>query len=193
MSVDLLSMLLLVTLAQGLFILSVLVVRYKLRPTQHLFLFLLVIVLMWFQVEFLSVRLPYDIPVYAFYGTRFGAWLLLGPLFYFYVQSIAKAKGIKAGLVTFDSLKASAVSKVDVVTLNTVGLMFLKENNVGDAITIFKKNLASFPEQPLVYESYGEAMATTGNWTEAIKYYTQALSRDPGNMNAKEILRHIPK
>jgi len=88
MSVDLLSILLLITLAQGLFILSVLVVRYKLRPTQHLVLFFMVIVLMWFQVEFLSVRLPYDIPVNAFYGTRFGAWLLLGPLFYFYVQSI---------------------------------------------------------------------------------------------------------
>jgi predicted Zn-dependent protease len=93
-------------------------------------------------------------------------------------------------LATFDSLKASASNKVDV---KTVGLTFLKENKVGDAITIFKKNLGSFPEQPLVYESYGEAMATTGNWTEALKYYTQALSRDRGNMNAKEILRHISK
>ena len=109
------------------------------------------------------------------------------------VYKVAKENGIKAALLTFDSLKTSAASKVDVETLNTVGLMLLKENNVSDAIAIFKRNLASFPDQPVVYQSYGEAMATSGNWAEALKYYTLALSMDPGNMNAKEILRHIPK
>jgi len=88
LSVDSLSLFLIITLAQGFFILSVLTIKYQLMPGQHLFLFFMVLVLIWFQAEFLSVRLPYDIRVNAFYGTRYGAWFILGPLFYFYVRSI---------------------------------------------------------------------------------------------------------
>ena len=90
LSVDPLSIILFVTLAQGLFILSVLVARYKLKPPQHLALFILLLTLLWLQAEFLSVRLPYDIHWPLFYGTRYGAWLLVGPLFYFYVRSVVK-------------------------------------------------------------------------------------------------------
>lgn len=89
LSVDLLSILLFITLSQGFFILSVLTIKYKVMPGQHFYLFLMVLALIWYQAEFLSVRLPFDIQVNAFYGTRYGAWFLLGPLFYFYVRSIA--------------------------------------------------------------------------------------------------------
>lgn len=88
-SFDLLSILLIVTLFQGTFILSVLVIRFGLRRSNHLFLFLMVLCLIWFQAEFLSVRFPFGIDFGLFYGTRYGAWLLLGPLYYFYVRSIA--------------------------------------------------------------------------------------------------------
>ena len=88
LSVDLLSLLLFVTLAQGLFVESVLVTRYRLTPQQHLFLFFLILTLLWFQTEFLAVRLPYNVEWPFFYGSHFGAWLLVGPLFYFYVRAI---------------------------------------------------------------------------------------------------------
>ena len=52
----------------------------------------------------------------------------------------------------------------------------------------FKKNIESFPQSPSVYDSYGEAMAAQKNWLEAKKYYQLALDKNPGNMNAKEIL-----
>jgi AraC-like DNA-binding protein len=86
--VDPLSLLLFITLAQGLFVESLLVVRYQLRPVQHLYLFLLVASLMWLQAEFLSVRLPYDVGLPFFYGTRYGAWFIIGPLFYLYGRSV---------------------------------------------------------------------------------------------------------
>ena len=91
MTFDLLSILLIVTLFQGAFILSVLAIKHSLRSGQHLFLFLMVLVLVWFQAEFLSVRIPYSININLFYGTRYGAWLILGPLYYFYVRSITGA------------------------------------------------------------------------------------------------------
>jgi AraC-like DNA-binding protein len=88
MNFDLLSILLIVTLFQGAFILSVLAIRHSLRPGQHLFLFLIVLVIVWFQAEFLSVRIPYPVNFNLFYGTSHGAWLVLGPLYFFYVRSI---------------------------------------------------------------------------------------------------------
>jgi AraC-like DNA-binding protein len=88
LSVDLLSIFLFITLAQGVFVLSLLLFRYKLRPVQHLYLFFLILMLLWFQAEFLSVRLSYDIHIPAFYGTRYGAWLILGPLFYIYSRAV---------------------------------------------------------------------------------------------------------
>ncbi|HMG90848.1 MAG TPA: hypothetical protein VK589_12340, partial [Chryseolinea sp.] len=89
LSVDFLSVVLFITLAQGFFIISILITRYKRSSQESLFLLLKLLVLVWFQAEFLSVRLPYDIPINAFYGTRYGSWLALGPLFYFYVHTIS--------------------------------------------------------------------------------------------------------
>jgi hypothetical protein len=43
----------------------------------------------------------------------------------------------------------------------------------------------------MVYESYGGAMASLGRWPEAVASFRLALEKDPGNMKAKEILRHI--
>src|SRR5882762_11400759 len=89
MKFDLLSILLIVTLFQGAFILSVLAFKPLFHSgSQHLFLFLMVLVIVWFQAEFLSVRLPYAVNFPLFYGTSLGAWLILGPLYYFYVRSI---------------------------------------------------------------------------------------------------------
>jgi AraC-like DNA-binding protein len=88
LAVDILSIALLATLCQGLFFLSVIAVKHGFKEKQNLFLFFLVLSIMWYQAEFLSVRLPYDISFNLFYGTRYGSWLLLGPLYYCYVQAI---------------------------------------------------------------------------------------------------------
>jgi polyisoprenoid-binding protein YceI len=107
------------------------------------------------------------------------------------VNKMARSRGINAALKTFDSLRSVGDSRVSVETLNTVGLMFLKEDKVDQAITTFKKNMEIYPENSLVYESYGEAMATVGRWPEAVANFRLALAKDPGNMKVKEILRHI--
>ncbi|MEO0553995.1 MAG: helix-turn-helix domain-containing protein [Bacteroidota bacterium] len=43
--------------------------------------------MIWFQAEFLSIRYPVNIGVSIFYGTRYGSWLVPGPLFLFYIWS----------------------------------------------------------------------------------------------------------
>jgi AraC-like DNA-binding protein len=98
---DFLSIFLIVILFQGAFILSVLAIKYTFKASQHVFLFLMILSLVWFQAEFLSVRMPYDVRLGLFYGTRYGAWLLLGPLYYFYVRSIVGAKFRRRDLFHF--------------------------------------------------------------------------------------------
>lgn len=87
-SLDILSIVLIVILCQGIFVMSVLALRYRLRPSQHLFLFLIVLCLFWFQAEFLAIRTRTEISFGLFFGTRYGAWFLLGPLFHFYIRAI---------------------------------------------------------------------------------------------------------
>lgn len=100
-SFDFLSIFLIVILFQGAFILSVLAIKYSFKASQHVFLFLMVLSLVWFQAEFLSVRVPYDVGLGLFYGTRYGAWLVLGPLYFFYVRSITGTKFRRRDLFHF--------------------------------------------------------------------------------------------
>ncbi|MEM7297020.1 MAG: helix-turn-helix domain-containing protein [Bacteroidota bacterium] len=54
------------------------------------FLGLILLAMLWWLMEFLSVRNVYEIPLNVFYGTRYGSWLILGPLTYFYFKAITQ-------------------------------------------------------------------------------------------------------
>lgn len=85
---DIWSTLIIIGLAQGLFVLSMLPFKLDWSKRYNSFLVGIIIVLVWLQFEFLSVRVPFNIPLNIFYGTRHGLWMLLGPLFYFYALYI---------------------------------------------------------------------------------------------------------
>ncbi len=89
-SLDVLSLVLIVSLAQGLFIMAVLIIRYRLKPEHYVLLLALIVMLFWLQAEFLAVRNASPISMAIFYGNRHGAWLALGPLYYYYAASVLK-------------------------------------------------------------------------------------------------------
>jgi len=89
---DLISILLIVGIAHGFFTLSLILLRSKKENSGATILLIILLFLIWLQAEFLSIRWPYDIGVAIFYGTRYGSWLLLGPLFLFYANSIRGKK-----------------------------------------------------------------------------------------------------
>ncbi len=109
------------------------------------------------------------------------------------IYQTAKIRGIEKALVAFDSISHLPNSKLDAEALNTCGQMLLKENKVPEAMVLFKKNIEMFPGESLVYESYGEGLAVAGKWDEALKFYKLAIEKDKENMNAREVIRHIPK
>ena len=69
--------------------------------------------------------------------------------------------------------------------------MLLKENRSKDALVLFRKNVDAYPQNGMVYSSYAECLASLENWSDAKKYYSMALEKDPGNMSIREVLRHI--
>jgi polyisoprenoid-binding protein YceI len=107
------------------------------------------------------------------------------------IYSVVKSNGIDEGLKNFETLRTTPDANVNERTLNAVAYMLLKENKPAEAMAVFKKNMEVFPEKAFVYDSYAEGFAQTNNWPDALKYYVMALEKDPENMNAKEILRHL--
>jgi polyisoprenoid-binding protein YceI len=105
------------------------------------------------------------------------------------IYNVAKAKGVDKALVAFDSIRSSANHTVGVETLNTAGQMLLKENKVQEALVLFKRNDLAYPKVSIVYESYGEALATSGQWEEALKSYKTAIEVDEWSVVAKEVIR----
>ncbi|SNS78035.1 Helix-turn-helix domain-containing protein [Ekhidna lutea] len=85
-SINIWSTLIIISIAQGLFTMTIMVMKQKRSGSLWLFLSM-ILFLIWLQLEFLAIRWPYDVGVSIFYGTRYGSWLLLGPLFYWLVRA----------------------------------------------------------------------------------------------------------
>lgn len=88
---DIWSILIIILAAQGLFNLSLLIISsFKKKQPGQVYLIFISFLLLWFLIEFLSVRQTFKVPMNLFYGTRYGSWFLLGPLTYFFFCSITQ-------------------------------------------------------------------------------------------------------
>jgi polyisoprenoid-binding protein YceI len=108
------------------------------------------------------------------------------------LYQIASTRGANEAIQMFGQMLLANKEKVLPSALNTAGQMLLKEGKVNEAIVLFKRNSEAFPNEIIVYESLGEAAATSGNLAEARVYYNQALLKDPTSAEVSEILRHLP-
>lgn len=86
-SLDFWSILILLGIVHG-WLFSVLLFKQKGKQTpSNILLGILILSLTWLQAEFFSVRTTLEIPLKHFYGTRYGSWLVIGPLIYMYIKS----------------------------------------------------------------------------------------------------------
>jgi len=92
MTFDLLSVFIIISITQGLFVLFML---WRMdSPSKYASVLLASVILcfIWYQVEFLFIRNKIEFDFYLAYGTRFGSWLLLGPLLWLYLHSFFDQK-----------------------------------------------------------------------------------------------------
>lgn len=95
-------------------------------------------------------------------------------------------KRIKAGLLTQSGKKAEgdqllkdAVATATEPELNNYGYELLGQGNHDKAIEVFTTNTARYPKSANAWDSLGEAYATKGDKTNAIKSFRKSLTLDP--------------
>jgi CubicO group peptidase (beta-lactamase class C family) len=128
----------------------------------------------------------------------------------FYIPDMREANGfglppavmkLRAGLlkagfnstsrVLADLKKADPAYALDENDLNSWGYQLLKQEQVKEALAIFKLNVSLYPKSGNAYDSLGEALEINGNNKEAGLSYKQSLKLDPKNNNAAERLKAL--
>lgn len=99
---------------------------------------------------------------------------------------------IKAGLVRnqgdnqeADRLQKAAIALATEAELNAYGYQLMAQNQLDEAIDIFKLNIKRFPKAWNVYDSLGEALANKGDTKGAKKQYEKALKLAPEAQKAR--------
>jgi len=75
--------------------------------------------------------------------------------------------------------------------LNRLGYYYLGKSKNEFAIELFKLNIKMFPEYANGYDSLGEGYMKNGQTELAIKNYNKSLELDPGNDNARRMLKKL--
>jgi len=75
--------------------------------------------------------------------------------------------------------------------LNAVGYRLLMEGRIPLALAVFRANVERNPKSANAHDSLGEAYLAAGDFSRAREAYREVLALDPGNENAKKMLRTI--
>ncbi len=104
-------------------------------------------------------------------------------------------KGIEATAKLFEDLRKSHPDEKEINedNLNRLGYRLLRNKKIQDAIMIFKLNVDIHQDYANGYDSLAEAYMNAGENELAIKNYRKSLELDPGNNNAKEMLKKLRK
>jgi len=106
-----------------------------------------------------------------------------------------RTKGLKAALEDYADLRKKfygrAAYDFGENSLNTFGYLLLEGKDAGGAIQVFKLNSDTFPESANVWDSLAEAYMKSGDSKNAQLNYEKALTIDPSNQNAKEMLKKL--
>ena len=69
-------------------------------------------------------------------------------------------------------------------TLNTLGYALMRQDRLADALAVFQRNVAEYPDASNPHDSLGEAYMALGDRVNAIAHYERSLALDPANTNA---------
>ena len=82
---------------------------------------------------------------------------------------------------------------VDETDFNRKGYQLIGEKKYQDAISVFKINVALYPNSDNVYDSLADAYLRNGDSLQAFNNYKKALELNTGNDRAKEYIKKYSK
>ncbi len=108
---------------------------------------------------------------------------------------VLNSRGVDAAVQYFHKKRES---EPDIVLfeereMNALGYSYLQNGKINEAIELFKLNTIAYPNSGNVYDSLGEAYLKDGQNDLAIKNYEKSLELNPGNTNAKNVLKELRK
>ena len=102
-------------------------------------------------------------------------------------------EGIKEAEAYFNAVYDSKprVQLFGEAEMNQLGYRYLQDGKTGEAVSLFKLNVISYPDSWNVYDSLGEAFLKDGQKDNAISNYEKSLKLNPANENAIKVLEEI--
>ncbi len=88
MNIDFVSILLILGIGQCLFLMLIILVNQQSNKQANYLLGGLLFAFLWYQVEFFLLRHTLDARIPFIYSTRYGSWLIVGPLILLYTRAI---------------------------------------------------------------------------------------------------------
>jgi len=85
---DFVSILLILSLGQSVFLLFITFSSRTYKKLPNILILAILFVLAWYQIEFFMIRNKLDSNLLFLYNTRYGSWLVLGPLIWLYNKSL---------------------------------------------------------------------------------------------------------
>ena len=75
--------------------------------------------------------------------------------------------------------------------LNSLGYVLLRSKRIKEALLCFEVNTYLFRYEPNVYDSYGEALALSGDHLKALNMYKKVIEIDPKNTHAQSQIKNL--
>lgn len=103
--------------------------------------------------------------------------------------------GAAAGLARYHELREANPGRYDFgeEALNDLGYRLLNAGLLEEAIGVFRRNVAEYPDSWNVHDSLGEAYLAAGRTAAARASYARSLELNPDNETAREVLGAVPQ
>jgi tetratricopeptide (TPR) repeat protein len=100
--------------------------------------------------------------------------------------------GLDAALAQYDRMRAEHPDEVDVLLLDDLGWWLSRQGQGDEAFVVFRKNLATFPDEYIPNESLGDALYfNADDLTGAIAVFEAWLERHPDHAMARRRLTNL--
>jgi glyoxylase-like metal-dependent hydrolase (beta-lactamase superfamily II) len=109
------------------------------------------------------------------------------------VERVIEEQGFEAAVQRYQRLSAEPKAAVyfSEDELNSLGYRLLTNNQIKEAIAVFKLNVDAYPDSWNVHDSLGEAYMENGDRDLAIASYSRSIELNPQNQNGIAMLRRL--